>query len=226
MLENFIYGILNLTGFGNLSGLKFLLYLYSTKRQIIMIHALQRGNTYHIYNRGINSDILFKEKTNYEYFLLLFEDHIEPIAETYAWCLMKNHFHFIVRLKKLEEIKIEKIIEPSQSFSNLFNAYTKSYNKRNNRTGALFERPFRRVLINNSPYLNNAIVYVHNNPVNHIICEHPLNYPWSSYISLLSNKPTKIKRNQVLESFGNRENFILEHLKNKSDYETLEKFGF
>ncbi|MFD2909534.1 hypothetical protein ACFSX9_12415 [Flavobacterium ardleyense] len=87
-----------------------------------MIHALKRGDTYHIYNRGINSDILFKEKTNYEYFLQLFEDHIEPIAETYAWCLMKNHFHFIVRLKKLEEIKTEKIIEPSQSFSNLFNA--------------------------------------------------------------------------------------------------------
>ena len=60
-----------------------------------MIQALQHGNYYHIYNRGINSETLFKEKSNYKHFLKLFELHIEPIAETFAWCLMKNHFHFI-----------------------------------------------------------------------------------------------------------------------------------
>lgn len=182
-----------------------------------MIQALERGKYYHIYNRGINSDILFKEITNFEFFLHLFKIHIEPIAEVFAWCLMKNHFHFIVRLKEIEEIRSVKIIEPSQSFSNLFNAYTKSFNKKYKRTGALFERPFKRILIDNQFYLNNAIVYVHNNPVHHLICEHPIEYPWSSYTSLLSNKPTKIKRENTLTFFDGKENFIQKH-KEKNEY--------
>lgn len=73
-----------------------------------MIQALENGNYYHIYNRGINSTILFKENTNYEHFLKLYDLHINPIAETYAWCLMKNHFHFLVRIKDTHEIKNRK----------------------------------------------------------------------------------------------------------------------
>lgn len=80
------------------------------------IEPLENGKYYHIYNRGINSDILFKENSNYEYLLKLYDLHIEPIAETYAWCLMKNHFHFLVRIKDVEEIILERKIPPSQSF--------------------------------------------------------------------------------------------------------------
>lgn len=65
-----------------------------------MIHTLQRGNYYHIYNRGINSVTLFDTKENYEYFLNLYSSHIDPIAETFAWCLMKNHFHFFGKNKR------------------------------------------------------------------------------------------------------------------------------
>ena len=101
--------------------------------KIIMIQPIERGKYYHIYNRGINSGILFKEKTNYEHFLKLYDFHINPIAETYAWCLMKNHFHFLIRIKEENEITSENKILPSQSFSNLFNAYTKAFNKSYNR---------------------------------------------------------------------------------------------
>lgn len=176
---------------------------------------LENGKYYHIYNRGINSDILFKERNNYEYFLKLYDKHIEPIAQTYAWCLMKNHFHFLVRIKYKEEIKTEKNIQPSQSFSNLFNAYTKAYNKRYNRHGALFERPFSRKEISYDNYLQNVIVYIHNNPVHHNICEHPLEYPWSSYITCVSDKETKLKRKEVIDIFDDLENFKFVHqLKN------------
>ncbi len=109
-----------------------------------IIEPLKHGSYYHIYNRGINSNILFKEKTNYEHFLKLFDLHILPIAETYAWCLMKNHFHFLVRIKEVEEITTAKKTLPSQSFSNLCNAYTKAFNKRYNRHGSLFERAFKQ----------------------------------------------------------------------------------
>ncbi|QBN19886.1 transposase [Flavobacterium nackdongense] len=175
------------------------------------IQPLENEKYYHIYNRGINSDLLFKENSNYEYFLKLYDLHIEPMAETYAWCLMKNHFHFLIRIKDKEEIKTENVIQPSQSFSNLFNAYTKAFNKKYNRHGALFERPFKRKGIENENYFQNLIAYIHNNPVHHSICEHPLQYPWSSYISCISNKPTKLKRKEVMKLFGDIENFKYVH---------------
>jgi len=181
------------------------------------IQPLEYGKYYHIYNRGINSDILFKENGNYDHFLKLYDLHIEPIAETYAWCLMKNHFHFLIRIKELEENKLEKKIQPSQSFSNLFNAYTKAFNKKYSRHGALFERPFKRKLIENNNYFQNAITYIHNNPVHHNICEHPLDYPWSSYTTFLSDKPTQLKRKEVIEMFDDIENFKYIHELKRND---------
>ena len=181
------------------------------------IQPLENGKYYHVYNRGINSGILFKENSNYEHFLKLYDLHIESIAETYAWCLMKNHFHFLIRIKDAEEIKTENKILPSQSFSNLFNAYTKAFNKKYNRHGGLFERPFKRKQIENENYFQNLIAYIHNNPSHHNSGEHPEQYPWSSYITCLSNKPTKLKRIEVIELFGDLENFKYVHELKKND---------
>ena len=175
------------------------------------IIPLGHGKYYHIYNRGVNSDILFKENENYNYFLKLYDKHIEPIAETFAWCLMKNHFHFLIRIKEIEEIQTAIKIEPSQSFSNLFNSYTKAFNKSFNRHGPLFERPFRRKIVDNDSYFQNLIVYIHNNPVNHNICEHPIEYPWSSYLTCVSDKQTKLKRTAVIEIFEDIANFKYVH---------------
>ena len=188
-----------------------------------MIQPIERGKYYHIYNRGINSGILFKEKTNYEHFLKLYDFHINPIAETYAWCLMKNHFHFLIRIKEENEITSENKILPSQSFSNLFNAYTKAFNKSYNRHGSLFERPFRRKLINHERYFQNLITYIHNNPVHHQICDHPLEYSWSSYLTCISEKPTKLMRDDVIRIFENIENFTYMH-EQKDNYFSIENF--
>ncbi|GMQ79471.1 MAG: hypothetical protein BMS9Abin02_2068 [Anaerolineae bacterium] len=68
-----------------------------------MLEPLQYGQYYHIYNRGNNREILFREQRNYPYFLKLYVKYIEPVAETYAYCLMSNHFHLMVRIKTVEE---------------------------------------------------------------------------------------------------------------------------
>lgn len=57
------------------------------------------GRFFHIYNRGNNREDLFREERNYALFLRLYAFHIAPIADTYAYCLLKNHFHFLVRVK-------------------------------------------------------------------------------------------------------------------------------
>ena len=57
------------------------------------------GAYYHIYNRGNNRENLLIEKRNYLYFLSLYAKHIEPVAATYAYCLLRNHFHLLIRVR-------------------------------------------------------------------------------------------------------------------------------
>ena len=187
---------------------------------------LENGKYYHIYNRGNNGIDLFYETENYYHFLRLYEKYIDPIAETFAWCLMKNHFHILVYIKETNEIDITKleysstdkpkIVNASKQFSNLFNAYTHAINKRYNRTGSLFEKNFRRKIVSSENYFQKLIFYIHNNPVHHKFTEHILEYPWTSYGTIISTKNTKLQRNRVIETFCDLENFKYYHSINQN----------
>lgn len=59
------------------------------------MEALETGQYYHIYNHANGDDNLFREAKNYPFFLQKYHQHISPIAETIAWCLMPNHFHLL-----------------------------------------------------------------------------------------------------------------------------------
>ena len=94
------------------------------------------GVVYHIYNRGNNGEDIFIEARNYDYFMKLYEKYITPVAETYAYCLLRNHFHLMVRIKDLPGFQnlagLNAGLKPKpiyQYFSNFFNAYTKAINK-------------------------------------------------------------------------------------------------
>ena len=194
---------------------------------------LENGHYYHIYNRGNNGIDLFYETENYNHFLRLYEKYIEPIADTFAWCLMKNHFHLLVYIKENHEIDNSKLafsttdspklINASKQFSNLFNAYTMAMNKRYNRTGSLFEKNFKRKLVNSEVYFQKLIFYIHNNPVHHGFTEKSIEYPWTSYGTIISTKQTKLQREKVLEVFHDVENFKYYHsrFQNLSDIEDL-----
>jgi len=78
------------------------------------IEPLNYGKFYHIYNRGVNGCDLFVEPTNYEHFLNLYDKYISPVADTYAWVLMKNHFHLLVRVKEESEIGFLSDAKPSE----------------------------------------------------------------------------------------------------------------
>ena len=60
---------------------------------------------YHIYNRGTNRENIFIEERNYQHFLKLYGHYITPVAETFAYCLLRNHFHVLVKIKPEEEIR-------------------------------------------------------------------------------------------------------------------------
>ena len=182
---------------------------------------LEKGNYYHIYNRGNNGIDVFFDSESYYHFLRLFDRYISPIAKTYAWCLLKNHFHILVYIKldneidysKLEYSTVEKpkVLEPSKQFGHLFNAYTQAINKKFNRTGALFEKPFERKQITSEKYLQNVIYYIHNNPVQHGFVKQMSLYPWSSFETIMTEKQTKLKRKEVIELYGTKEDFLDYH---------------
>lgn len=115
-----------------------------------------------------------------------------------------------------------KVIEPYRQFSHLFNAYTQSINKRYNRTGSLFETNFERKLVSTEKYFQRLIFYIHNNPVHHGLVKQMSLYPWSSYQSIISDKPTMVKRAEVLEVFCDKENFILYHNINHNSNEIID----
>lgn len=74
--------------------------------------TLKPGAYYHIYNCGINGENLFRDTDDYNFFLQLLKKYITPIAHTYAWCLMKNHCHLLIRIK--ENITYRYTLSPKQ----------------------------------------------------------------------------------------------------------------
>ena len=190
---------------------------------------LQYGQYYHIYNRGNNRENIFIEECNYRYFLKLYAKYIEPVADTYAYCLLRNHFHFLIRIKTVEEQeKTQKTLRvsetfkpknPSHQFGNLFNAYAKAINKAYHRTGSLFEHPFGRVLITTNTHLVWLVVYIHQNPQKHGLVDDFRLWPYSSYRALISTKPTRLKRDDVLAWFEGLDGFQAAHRWEISEYQ-------
>jgi REP element-mobilizing transposase RayT len=170
------------------------------------------GQYYHIYNRGNNGENLFFEERNYHYFLKLYIHYIYPVADTYAYCLMKNHFHLLVRMKPTQDWQSLKDCQSySQAFSNLFSTYTKAINKAYHRSGSLFEKPFHRIPVDSDSYFIQLISYIHRNPQKHGFTDDFRTYPYSSYQTIGQQKHSRIQTQQVLNWFGNVNLFESKH---------------
>jgi putative transposase len=194
---------------------------------------LEPEKYYHIYNRGVNRENVFFEERNYGYFLQLYAKYIEPVADTFAYCLMKNHFHLLVRIKSKETFEAlarnleglssspakkaevvtsaPRILVPTQQFSNLFNAYAKAINKTYGRTGSLFEGRFGRIEVPCHNYFANLVAYIHRNPQKHGFVRDFREYPYSSYAGMLTDKRTRLRRDEVLKWFGGQSRFLSSH---------------
>ncbi len=193
---------------------------------------LQHSQYYHIYNRGNNRENIFIEERNYRYFLKLYARYIGPIADTYAYCLLRNHFHLLVRIKTVEEqektLRVSETLRvsgaftplvPSQQFGNLFNAYAKAINKAYQRTGSLFEHPFGRIPVTSDAYFVYLITYIHQNPQKHGFVDDFRLWPYSSYHTILSTKPTRLKRSEVLAWFDGPTEFQASHQQVVNEYQ-------
>ena len=188
---------------------------------------LEGDRFYHIYNHAVGNELFFKSDENYNFFLRRFKKHVHPYAELYAYCLMSNHFHFVVKVKPEKEVlfaykykrelqskRIVKSNVPdilSQAFSNYFNSYAQAYNKENNRMGSLFVNRFKRIHIDSENYLKRLIIYVHHNPKSAGLVSKIGDWKYSSYNAICSTQKTLVARNEVVELFDNLDNFKAVH---------------
>ena len=98
-----------------------------------------------------------------------------------------------------------------ERFSNFLNSYTKAFNKVNNRKGSLFMDYLKRSRVNVDCDFTSFIWYLHKNAVHHQLTKAVGEWPYDSYQSLLSDAPTSLLRNDVIEWFGSKEAFIEFH---------------
>ena len=190
---------------------------------------LEPGRVYHIWTHANGDENLFREEKNYIYFLEKYTYHIEPVAETFAYCLMPNHLHLMVKVKGEEEVleflrekKLDSTLQGfgtlggfsnviSRQFSHLFNGYTQAFNKLYNRKGSLFIPNFKRKLVDSDSYFGILIAYIHNNPVHHGFTNKLGQWPHSSWQAYLQRKITKINREEGMNWYGGRDEFLRVH---------------
>lgn len=171
------------------------------------IEKLQPGKFYHIYNRGNNREDIFIEDRNYGYFLRQYEKYISSVADTFAYCLLRNHFHLLVRIKISEAN-----LDPSRQFSHLFNSYAKAINKFYERTGSLFQARFKRKEVQSLSDLKLMVHYIHHNPQKHKFVSDFRHYKHSSYEIIRTSKASFISVDEVLGWFGGREGYERYHV--------------
>jgi putative transposase len=168
--------------------------------------SLEPNSYYHIFNKGINGENIFKEERNYFLFLRLYYKYLIPVVDTFSWCLLKNHFHFLIRVKE-----DTTPLMVSRQFSHFFNSYSQSINKAYQRTGGLFQSPFKRKLVEDERYFTSLIYYIHNNPVNHGFVRNIMDYRFSSVHQILSGRESFIMKDEVMEWFGGISDFLNFH---------------
>jgi REP element-mobilizing transposase RayT len=127
---------------------------------------------YHILLRGINRQRIFEEDEDYNRFLDLL-GQVKKLSgfELYAYCLMDNHVHLLLKEKKEP---------PSMIIRRLGARYAFWFNWKYQRSGHLFQDRFKSEPVETDPYFLTVINYIHQNPVKSGVSKGAADYPWSS----------------------------------------------
>lgn len=125
---------------------------------------------------------------------------------------------------QLKNLRSKQLRLPSRHLGNFFNSYSLSINKQEERTGSLFERPFKRLEVDSEVYFRSMIIYIHQNPLRHGFVDSITDYPFSSYQHYLNEDESFLNKEKTLSLFGGIENFKVAHQQQMNT--DIEKFKF
>lgn len=181
---------------------------------------LVNAEFYHLFNRGTEKRVIYTQVWDYKRFLksIYYYQFLGPkpsfskftksnsnlfkplpknkIVEIICYCLMPNHFHFLVRQLKDNGISI--------FMSQLLNSYTKYFNIKYNRVGALFQGAFKSVRVETDEQLIHLSRYIHLNPIVSGVAGNLDNFHWSSYPEYMGN-PILCSTTEILSFFPTKE---------------------
>lgn len=193
--------------------------------------------------RSVDGLKLFFSENDRQFYLRQFAEYFGPVLDCFAFNLLDNHSHFVVRVKDVESLHQAISLVPKQfrtrpmqifaddpsdntiirvmlerQVNSFMASYAKGTNKVYSRKGGLFQSPFRRSFIASDSHLQQAIIYTHANTQKHGIVKDFKDYPYTSYHEILAGRSKNVKADFVLSVFGGREVFIQVHERQAEHY--------
>ena len=173
---------------------------------------------YHIMLRGNErKDIFIDEEDKEKFIKIVFKKKTDKAFKLFAYCIMGNHLHLIIKEQKEPISRIIKRITTS---------YAYYFNNQYKRVRHLFQDRFKSETIEDEPYLLSAIRYIHNNPEKAKITKKE-KYRWSSYsnyIDILNHHSEIPEIKEILEMFSSDIEKALKEFKNFSNKDEKENF--
>jgi putative transposase len=156
------------------------------------------GALHHVIVRGIERRPIFRSEADRKLFLdRLAEWVLESRAGLYAWALMPNHAHLLLRTGQLP---LSRLMQAWLS------AYSTTFNRRHRRSGHLFQNRFKSTLVEEDPYLRQLLAYIHLNPVRSrlpVTLDSLERYPWTGHAVVLGKQAYRAQDTDfVLSMFG------------------------
>ena len=188
---------------------------------------------YHIVCKSIDGLPLFNEPKDYAVFLERFKKFNRGFMDVWAYCLMLNHAHYIVKVKSAaaiesyvsqllpqektkamvsfladtnNELLTDAVIE--RQMNSFLVSYANYVNNKYHRKGGIFQKPFKRIQVSGDSHLQQAIVYVHANAQKHGIVNDFKEYGYSSYNEAINNYTDS---ESMIDFFGGEEKYIQVH---------------
>ena len=170
---------------------------------------LSSTGIYHVMLRGINKQRIFEDIEDCEKFLdILAECKQISGFSIYAYCLMSNHVHLLIK---------EGPEKPEHIFKRIGVRYVYWYNRKYNRNGHLFQDRFKSEPVNDDSYLMTVIRYIHQNPIKAGLCDDILQYPYSSYMSYLRPEEKHLTDTDFVLSIMGKDEFVKFNLAQNDD---------
>ncbi len=153
--------------------------------------------TYHIYNRS--NEIIFFTRENYLYFLRNVKKYVSPYADILSYCLMPNHFHFLIVVnEKGVEVSTKNFKNGvqilSKNIGTMLSSYTQAINKQEKRQGSLFAHTTKAKMLNDAKndYLLQCFMYIHQNPILAGLVDKLEDWEYSSYPDYIGKRSGKL----------------------------------
>lgn len=176
---------------------------------------LEPGHFYHVFNHSSGNKQLFFDRQDYLFFLEKCKKYILPNNHLFAYCLMPNHYHFLIKVKDESNVPNPN---PSACFKNLFTSYAQYYNKAYQEKGSLFEPRFKRRKLRFQNEIVETVLYIHCNPVKHGLVRNLPEWGHSSFVDITRSQTSIVEKCQVIDWFEDLDNFIYVHNENLKKY--------